>query len=148
MKSAYKMILVFSLLTNVAFADWEEWSGDHFKSRIGDKNPESFVQEEVNKLVQAQNEPYVMKTITLCDSVVTTYLPVTRVLDSSIKDDDLVSKSYVPHLWIRRDLEGNIVEFGSSFMREKSLSSNPKMIEQEVFMFQGDKAKQAFIANW
>ncbi len=146
MKSLFKSALILITLMNLAQADWEEISKKHFKKRVGTDSPETFIAKEMTKIIGESAEAFNIKVITLSDSVVEAHYPSS--LETEISDSDLVRMSYAPHIWIKRDFTGKILEFGSSMLLKKDRSINPRNIEQEVFYFQGKNASKAHIANW
>jgi hypothetical protein len=131
------------------FADWEELSEKHYKKRVGNKSPEAFVKKEIIKLTQGNS-------LSLEKIQVSNYgggsaeiwVPVSARLEKDFKEKDYLTMSTIPHLWVKRNLEGEVVEFGSSFLLPRDSKLNPDIIEQEIFYFTGEKKNKAFIANW
>ena len=147
MKTLTRFFLVLVTLSNFALADWELWDSNHFKERLGNTNPEVFVATEVNKLISNHGETFTMRVIQQDDAVILAYVSLAND-KKGVENQALIQASYLPHIWIKRDLNGQLMEFGSSFMLSRDPILNPRVIEQEVLYFTGKNAKKAFIANW
>lgn len=147
MLSKFFFIFSTALICTFAYADWEELSAEHFQKRVGKKSVEAFVSEEIKKLSTNKTIPLVKVNVKECEEGSgEVWIPATSVEDV-LNPKDYLKTHRTPHIWVKRNHAGKIIEFGSSFLLPRDSVSNPKLIEQEVFYFDGEKKSKAYIAN-
>lgn len=64
-------------------------------------------------------------------------------------NSELIGRSLAPHAWIRKDVHGNLLELGTSFLALLPPQPATAMkVEQAVFCFSGKSKGRAVLENW
>lgn len=134
--------------------DYGDYQQEYFKELVGKERGEKFAQRFLAQLKGSSSRNSdrlsASKTIRSGTDTFEVHYSKTQEGDDELSDKDLVCRSLKPHVWIKRNSKGDVLQVGASFLEVPATDSvkETKWIEQAVFFFEGKNKGRVLLENW